>query len=158
MNLSNLSSTDNIILKILDKYYNLKVIGSYNELCIPNDNDIVFYTNGNYIQASDDIHVEVVLCNFTQAFSDYQLCELKDDETIEYYLYSRIMQQITNLDLQMMQLTYGLGLFVPIMNSLTIEKEIVKYTTLVKYAIGGYCRINKEEYYEAQKNQQNKML
>lgn len=158
MNLSNLSSTESLTLKILDKYYNLKVIGLYNELCIPNDNYIVFYTNGNYIQASDDVHVDVTLRNFTRAFSDHQLTESKDGKTIEHYLYNKIMQQITNLDLQMIKLTYGLGLFVPVISSLVVEEEMFKFITTATYGLGGYCSIDKEVYYEAQKNQQNKML
>lgn len=155
MNLSNLSLSDNFRLKAIDKY-NLQYWSGIKSFHISNTkNSIVFYTNSNFIEASDADNIEVNLCQMSTAFNDIFLVESKDPQ---HYIFDILMSDIKELDYQMMKLTHNQGYFVPVIGPILTEKESFKFMTVVKYAVGAWCQIDKEVYYEAQKNQQNKML
>lgn len=156
MNLSNLSLSDNFISKAINEYYTLQYWSGIQNFHIPNiKSSIVFYTNGNFIQASDASDIEVTLCQMSTAFSDAFLAESKDPQ---HYLFSTLMSHIKKLDNEMMKLTYGEGYFAPVIGPILTEENAFQFMTIVKYSVGGWCQIDKEVYYEAQKNQQNKML
>lgn len=156
MNLSNLSLFDNLISKAINEYYILQYWSQSKNFHIPNfESSIIFYTNDNFIQASDATDVEVTLCQMSTAFTHKLLVESKDPQD---YLFSILMSHIKKLDNEMMKLTYGEGHFAPAIGPILTEENTFQFMTIVEYSIGGWCEIDKEVYYEAQKNQQNKML
>lgn len=158
MNLYHTFYSNYLISKLKEDFLNLNLIVDSKPMNIATmDGFLTLYTNGKFLQMSDNSIVIVNLVHMLFSISDHDFSSMNHID-VEDYLYKEIYSQIYKLKLEIEKISNNIHSFYPILHLSHTSVNDATFQTFFHYSVGGYAFINKEVYYEAQKNQQNQML